>query len=393
MYCNKCGKEIPNDSIYCNFCGNKIEVINKEKIDNKASIDESKIENVEKKQAPTHSQSSNQNANNQQNSVLNSSLSKVPYKRPISVVLVVLLGTSFFLNFMILLAIKNPELAIVIYFPIFIIISFSLIFVNLGKNKNRMFGFLIATCVMIAILVSASISYSFKLKNSQADSVTQDTSQAELNTDVIIEESGSTTPSVNENSTQLQETNNQIGKPIILTGNGNKSTDFFNIAGGYTFLDFNCSSFFKPINLDVMDSNGNKVQNINTIISSSFYEMLYAPEGKYFLNIEAEGPWKTIITQYSPSSKNLPYTFIGSSKNLSDFIVIDGLVEIQYNYSGSEYLSVDLLDEFGSTITNIVSEEGSNTRSGSTSFKGDGSKYLISVKSADGYYKIEVSYK
>jgi uncharacterized membrane protein YvbJ len=31
MFCNKCGKEIPDNSSFCNFCGQKIELLNKEK--------------------------------------------------------------------------------------------------------------------------------------------------------------------------------------------------------------------------------------------------------------------------------------------------------------------------------------------------------------------------
>lgn len=28
MYCNKCGKQIVDDSIFCNYCGDKIEILN-----------------------------------------------------------------------------------------------------------------------------------------------------------------------------------------------------------------------------------------------------------------------------------------------------------------------------------------------------------------------------
>ena len=31
MYCRKCGKWIPDDSNYCNYCGNKITLDKKEK--------------------------------------------------------------------------------------------------------------------------------------------------------------------------------------------------------------------------------------------------------------------------------------------------------------------------------------------------------------------------
>lgn len=30
MYCNKCGKQIPEDSIFCNYCGVKVEIQNED---------------------------------------------------------------------------------------------------------------------------------------------------------------------------------------------------------------------------------------------------------------------------------------------------------------------------------------------------------------------------
>lgn len=37
MYCNKCGKQIVDDSIFCNFCGSKVEILPQEGVEVQAS--------------------------------------------------------------------------------------------------------------------------------------------------------------------------------------------------------------------------------------------------------------------------------------------------------------------------------------------------------------------
>ena len=37
MYCNKCGKQITDNSVYCNFCGGKIEIIDNKESNKKVS--------------------------------------------------------------------------------------------------------------------------------------------------------------------------------------------------------------------------------------------------------------------------------------------------------------------------------------------------------------------
>lgn len=37
MYCNKCGKQIVDDSIFCNFCGSKVEILPQEGVEVQAA--------------------------------------------------------------------------------------------------------------------------------------------------------------------------------------------------------------------------------------------------------------------------------------------------------------------------------------------------------------------
>lgn len=84
----------------------------------------------------------------------------VTSKRPISIVLVVLLGILFLFTLLIFAFSHLILLAIIICFPIFIIITFSLIFINLRKVKSRSVGFLISTCVLLVILIISSVAFS-----------------------------------------------------------------------------------------------------------------------------------------------------------------------------------------------------------------------------------------
>lgn len=110
------------------------------------------------------------------------------------------------------------------------------------------------------------------------------------------------------------------------------------------------------------------------------------------INVEYGANWTFNITQpRSFDVKGIPYEFNGSSSDISDLILIDGLVEINYNYSGSGNFVVYLLNEYGDQLELLVNEI--DTTSGSTTFKGDGSKYFVSVELADGNYNFNIDYK
>ena len=83
------------------------------------------------------------------------------HKRPISIILTVLLGIFFLLTILIFPP-NSPFslMTIIICFPVFTIITFSLIFVNLRKNKKRMISFLISTFVLIAVLIVSLVFFS-----------------------------------------------------------------------------------------------------------------------------------------------------------------------------------------------------------------------------------------
>ncbi len=129
-------------------------------------------------------------------------LRTVTRKRPISIILVVFLGIVFLLTALIFSFTfpPIPLMAVFICFPVFIIITFSLIFVNLRKNKKRTIGFLISTCVLTAILIVSSVFFSgtvskinFSKVIPESESVTTTTVEQTTATENIISSQNTTT--------------------------------------------------------------------------------------------------------------------------------------------------------------------------------------------------------
>jgi len=177
MFCDKCGKEIKEDSVFCNYCGNQINsenIKNDDTIYKKDGVDDETYKvcpscgklikwkdkvclycgETYRKPQFTHIRGALSHP-----VISDKNLRTIPSKRPISIVLVALLGVAFLMTLFILIAFNKTLLSVIIYFPIFIIITFSLIFVNL-KMKRRSLGFLISTCTMIAILIISSVGFS-----------------------------------------------------------------------------------------------------------------------------------------------------------------------------------------------------------------------------------------
>lgn len=179
---------------------------------------------------------------------------------------------------------------------------------------------------------------------------------------------------------------------IEISGSGVTSTDFFNIAGGLTIFEFSNSGRGNFITY-LLDEEGNELTLVvNEIGSVSGRKAMYLHNGKYFLNIEIGGSWEFIINQPRfLETKTIPYTFTGDSPDVSDLVLLDGLVEINYKFSGSGNFIVNLLNEYGEEVELLVNEIGKT--SGTIGFKGNSNKYLISVELADGNYEIRLDYK
>jgi len=196
MFCNKCGKEIKEDSVFCNYCGNQMDRIDKvvndnDKVKYDKNNDSIKVD-IEVNKSEKNIQSK--------------------LKRPISIVLVVLLGVAFLITLIPLLVFNNSLLAIIIYFPIFIIIAFSLIFVNL-KIKSRSLGFLISTCTMVIILIVSSIGFSIiQNKKSAQKATTQNTEKANIATTIQTTTTITTIAESSNSQSKIDDYNDRLEK-------------------------------------------------------------------------------------------------------------------------------------------------------------------------------------
>jgi len=133
-------------------------------------------------------------------------------KRPISIVLVVLLGIVFLITILASLG-SSPILLmyIIIYLLIFIIITFSLIFVNLRKNKNRTLSFLISTCVLIAILIVSSVGFSnIESKKNVAKVIPQNTNSTTITE--TTETTQETTPVIEDENATIEAENRYLSE-------------------------------------------------------------------------------------------------------------------------------------------------------------------------------------
>ena len=125
-------------------------------------------------------------------------LKPIVYKRPISIVLVIFFAIIFILSILIFSFTYPPVplMAVIVCFPVFIVITFSLIFVNLRKKKKRMIGFIISTSLLAAILIVSSVFFSgniFKIN------YFKEISESDSETTTIVEK---TTETVNIPMTQ-----------------------------------------------------------------------------------------------------------------------------------------------------------------------------------------------
>ena len=92
MNCSKCGKLIANESIYCNYCGNKVEVLKNKEIDKKTT--KTKIESKNSNVQDSKNSINNKKANKDKQS---NAISSINSKRPVSIIALIAISIFFIL--------------------------------------------------------------------------------------------------------------------------------------------------------------------------------------------------------------------------------------------------------------------------------------------------------
>lgn len=244
------------------------------------------------------------------------------YKRPLSIVLVILLGILFLFTLLIFAISHLSLLAIIICFPIFIIITFSLIFVNLRKNKNRTLSFLISTCALIAILIISSVSFSNiqgkkvfleTIKNNiLVDNATNSyTAATTVETTGITVETTAATTSVNSLEQQLQKLQQQSAATTkqtsvtallnLLSYTGNRSNGFITVQG------------------QVENISSDKLENVEAIVS-------YCDKDNNFIKYDVA------VIQYNPimPGQISPFKVIG----IDNPLIVRCRMDFQFIFGG-----------------------------------------------------------
>lgn len=184
-------------------------------------------------------------------------------------------------------------------------------------------------------------------------------------------------------------------EPIMISGIGTFSTDFFEIKGGMTIFEFIYEGE-SNYRVSLYDKEGNTVDQllVCSFDSISGRNGYYLPKGKYYLGIYADdsrGLSMFVIKQPQyVEVKELPYTFKGNKTDITDLLLVNGLAQVNFTYKGSDNISIWVKNKYGKQEEATVGQEG--PCEGSITFKGRG-EYLILVDTKGGDYVISVDYK
>lgn len=156
IYCPECGKQIPDESFYCNYCGNKIEVANNEKTENKLSDTKSTNTNFDQ---------------NKNESKQNSVISNINHKRPIPVLALIFIFIFFILIFIPFFI--NPRISAFFYpvwgiSTIFAIALSILTFINKQPRKKRFGIFAIIAFIVSITSFIVAIEFEYDTDNKVA---------------------------------------------------------------------------------------------------------------------------------------------------------------------------------------------------------------------------------
>jgi len=155
IYCPECGKQIPDESFYCNYCGNKIEVANNEKTENKLSDTKSTNTNFDQ---------------NKNESKQNSVISNINHKRPIPVLALIFIFIFFILIFIPFFI--NPRISAFFYpvwgiSTIFAIALSILTFINKQPRKKRFGIFAIIAFIVSITSFIVAIEFEYDTDNNK----------------------------------------------------------------------------------------------------------------------------------------------------------------------------------------------------------------------------------
>ena len=180
--------------------------------------------------------------------------------------------------------------------------------------------------------------------------------------------------------------------PIDLSGNASQATDFFELEEGLAVFDFSHQGSANFI-ASLLDEQGTEVgyaiaNEIGTIDSSSALRIPQA--GRYVLDVDADGPWSSTVTQPRPAEAPEETSFSGDNNAATPlFSTPGGLKRVTATHQGQGNFIISMLDSEGrETAFAMINEIGSGEFSTTVTVPQDG-LYLFTVE-AEGPWTINI---
>jgi hypothetical protein len=173
-------------------------------------------------------------------------------------------------------------------------------------------------------------------------------------------------------------------------GYGQEATSTFSLSEGLAVVTLKHRGSRNFI-VDLLNDHGNgTVLLTNTIGSCSISRAVRVDSsGRYLLNVKADGAWEIVITQPLPHQTEYRFFFDGNGTTATEqFKLLDGLCKIKLKHRGSRNFIVDLLNDEGKHVENVVNEIGNYDGSQAVKVKKEGT-YIFDVI-ADGEWSIEL---
>lgn len=288
------------------------------------------------------------------------------------------------------------------------------------KNRNKLIIPILVAIVIILVIVVIVIAFTTPLRNIlfPKRSVVRETietkteEEAQEASEILTEEEevGETTKITEEElpeetteeatvvtteeATEVTTEEAEKTEPIIISGTGTTSTDFFEVKEGMTIFEFIYEGERYFI-VYLYDKEGNEVDNLvymsGPVIGRNGD---YLPKGKYYLDIDVgdiKNEWKIVIKQPQYAEvKKLPYIFEGDRTDITDILSINGLAQVNYTYKGSNRFGIEVKTKYGEWEEGEHYDEG--PCEGSIALKGSG-EYLVYIETIGGDYVVNVDYK
>ncbi len=196
--------------------------------------------------------------------------------------------------------------------------------------------------------------------------------------------------SINQSCSNSASVARPAPSPINISGTGQQASQKFNLEQGLSIFTMQNSGQSNFI-VQLLDSNGNTIGTLANEIGnfSGSKALNIANDGSYLFNVDSDGPWSITITQPRPISAPPMSAFNGHGPQATAFFTLSqGLHTFSFTHDGSSNFIVQLLDQNGNEIENLVNEIGNY--SGSKAVHIDSSAiYFLNIY-ADGNWTVSI---